>query len=28
VETAGGSMKMLPFSVIRDEQYTTYFRVS
>jgi DUF1680 family protein len=28
VETAGGAMRMLPFTGIGDEQYTTYFRVS
>jgi DUF1680 family protein len=28
VETAGGAMKMLPFTGIEDQQYTTYLRVS
>ena len=28
VETAGGAIKMLPFTGIEDQQYTTYLRVS
>jgi DUF1680 family protein len=28
VETADGAMKMLPFTAISDEQYSTYLRVS
>ena len=28
VETAGGTMKMLPFTAIEDQGYTTYLRVS
>jgi hypothetical protein len=28
VETAGGLVKMLPFTAIGDEGYTTYLRVS
>jgi hypothetical protein len=28
VETVGGAMKMLPFTGIRDEEYTTYLRVT
>jgi DUF1680 family protein len=27
VETAGGAMKMLPFTAIGEEQYSTYVRV-
>ena len=27
VETAGGAMKMLPFTAIEDQEYTTYLRV-
>ena len=27
VESVGGTMKMLPFTAIREEQYSTYLRV-
>jgi hypothetical protein len=27
VETVGGALKMLPFTVIGEEQYSTYLRV-
>jgi hypothetical protein len=28
VKTAGGTIKMLPFTDIEDEQYSTYLRVA